>query len=275
MLSEDFLDQDLELPLVIYGGKLESLKLPSQVRLKTENTHINYDRPYLIIYLWEGFIPDKIALFYESVRKQHQVFAKIVVYAKKEDIKKEHHYFFQELGVDQLVYASQDNSTIEQYIDERVFEAEKIGSDYGYTYQIGQLIESKNLDKLQEELKKIVIVELINPKTFLIVKALLTLGQRFTAKILLKQLLAADPQCLWAAHQLSMIYLKDSEYGNMLELMERLNTYHKFNPQRDYYLGNIHFHLEDYERSLSYFRDARQRFPQFSSRFDEGVSKIS
>lgn len=273
MLSEDFIEQELELPLLVYGGKLELLSLPKQVKLIAGGADIIHDRPYICLCLWDGFIPDKIALFYELIRKQHQVFSRIVVYANKSDITKEHHYFFRELGVDQLVYLTPDHSSIEHYISERVFEAEKIGSDYGYTYQIGHLIESKNLDKLQEELNKFVIVELLNPKTFLMIKALLILGQRFTAKTLLKQLLAADPQCLWAAHQLSMAYLKDSEYGNMLELMERLNCYHKLNPQRDYYLGNIHFHLEDYERSLSYFRNARKRFPQFASRFDEGVAK--
>ena len=273
MASHDFLEQDLELPLLVYGNLGVDLELPKQVKKITASAQMTHSQPYLCLYSWRDFFPDKLALFYESVRKQHQVFAKMAVFAHKPDLKREHHFFLKELGIDQVIDAGSSSPSIQQYVENEVFEAEKIGSEYHYINQIGQLIESKNLLKLREELKKIVIIELLNPKTFLMIKALLALGQRFNAKLLLKQVLAADPHCLWAAHQLSMVYLKDSEYGNMLEIMERLNHYHKLNPQRNYYLGNLHFQLEDYERSLSYFQESKKLFPQFSSRFDEGVAK--
>ncbi|NRA44854.1 MAG: tetratricopeptide repeat protein [Oligoflexales bacterium] len=271
--SPEFLAEDLVLPLVIGGGLRKSFKLPNQVVLVEDPSNLAPDKPYLCLYMWEDFIPNKLDLFYESVRKQHQVFSKTVVYARVGELKKEHQYFLKELGVEKIIHATPDNHSLEKYFEQEVFEAEKIGSYYYYIYQIGQLIEAKNLEKLGDELNKYVIVELLNPKTFLFIKALLVLGQRFKAKTLLKQVLAEDPKCLWAAHQLSMVYLKDSDYRNMLELMERLNQYHCFNPQRNYYLGNIHFHLEDYERSLKLFKQSRKLFPQFASRFDEGVAK--
>lgn len=273
MLNQDYLDTEVEFPLVVYGSLPENFKVPPQVKLVSSQTKINHEKPYICVYVWEDFFPDKIGLLYESVRKQHHFFSKILVYLDEKNLKKDYRSFFRELGVEKLVEASSSGTSLEGYLKNQVYEAEKIGSDYCYMYQLGKLIGGQNLDKLKDELDKLVIVELLNPKTILLIKALLVIGQNLKAKVLLKKVLTADPECLWAAQQLSMAYLKDGEYGPMLELMERLNKYHGYNPQRIYYLGNTHFYLDNYQRSLYFFRDGCKRFPQFATRFNEGIAK--
>ena len=265
-------------PLVIFHGSIENhidtLKEIKNIELILYNNekNTNYTKPYYSLFSWEEYQPNRLDTLFEIVRKQNKILnTSILICNNMDDISPKEKNFINELGIMRVLSINEGKDQLQNYFDNEKYQAELVGSNYQHICELYAKYINNQSDEIETQLRMILNSNPNYPLKHLVANTYLSLKKNDEAEHVLRQLMISYPEELWPVHQLSLVYIKNSQYAKALELMERLETYHSTNPQRIYYLGNLYVKIYDFKKAYHLFSTGRNTCPQFANRFLDGL----